>query len=169
MEQIKRAQAALVEGKLCQEFVPIPEQLKESTASFSDEYKDQNEKNIKDTGYASWYDFCVNEWGTKWDVEAYSNEITENGHKLECSFDSAWSPPVAFFEKMKGLGFVVEANYYEPGCAFVGEWLDGDDFVYEIPGTSDEVKEQIPEHLDEYWAISENMAEWEAEQENEEE
>ena len=165
---IERASKALSEGKLLNEFIPVPAQLAEATASFGDEYKDQNEKNLAETGYASWYDFCVSEWGTKWDVEAYSNEVSDDGHTLECSFDTAWSPPVAAYEKMKELGFVINAEYYEPGCAFVGEWLDGDDYTYEIPGTSEEVKDVIPEHLDEAWGISENMAEWEEENAEEE-
>ena len=169
VEMIKRAQIALCGGRLFDEFVPCPEQLKEATASFSEEYAEQNERNIKETGYASWYDFAVNEWGSKWDCEPYSNEISEDGHTLQCSFDTAWSPPVAFYEKMKDLGFVINAEYYEPGCAFVGEWLDGDDYVYEIPGTAAEAREEIPEHLDENWGISSYLEEWEAENAEEDE
>lgn len=169
VELIKRAQTALADGRLFDEFVPCPEPLKEAVASFSADYQEQNEKNEAEFGYSSWYDFAVTEWGTKWDASPYGHEITEDGHTLEFSFDTAWSPPIAFYEKMKDLGFVINAEYYEPGCAFVGEWLDGDDYTYEIPGTAAEVREEIPEHLDESWGISSYMEECELENAEEDE
>ena len=169
VEQIKRAQTALADGRLFEEFVPCPEPLKEAVASFGTDYQEQNEKNVAEFGYASWYDFAVSEWGTKWDVECYSHEISEDGHTLQCSFDTAWSPPIAFYEKMKDLGFTINAEYYEPGVGFVGEWLDGDDYTYEIPQTAAEAREEIPEHLDENWGISSYLEDWEAENAEEDE
>ena len=165
-EQIKRAQEALARGELMNEFVPVPAQLKEATASYSDEYKEQNEKNIADTGYASWYDFCVSEWGTKWDVEAWSNEVTNDGLTLECSFDTAWSPPIAFFDKLVGKGFDVVAYYWEPGIGFVGKYDNGFDEYYEYHDeTSDTVRDLIGAELDDMFNISEDMAQWEEENE----
>jgi hypothetical protein len=61
-------------------------------------------------------------------------------------------------------GFEIEAFYYEPGMQFVGKWADGIDEYYELGGeTSETVRESIGAELDDYFAISESMAEWEEE------
>ena len=60
-------------------------------------------------------------------------------------------------------GFTVEFMYYEPGMNYAGVYRDGSDDYYELAESSDEVREQLPEDLDLAFGISENMAEWEEE------
>ena len=71
---------------------------------------------------------------------------------------------------MEELGFEVKAMYYEPGMAFAGLYEDGSDDYY---GYSDmnaaAVADTIPTELDEEFCISGQMAEWEAEQEEDNE
>ena len=165
---LERARVAFNEGKLCNEFVPVPESL-QITAGFLGDGEEQRKleeataKNIEVHGYGNWYDYCVSEWGTKWDVggDGMTAEL-ENG-QLVMSFDSAWSPPIAFYEKMLDLGFQVRAYYYEGGMNFAGIWDNGDDDFYELETGSEAVREQIPEALDEMFCISENMEMWEEE------
>jgi hypothetical protein len=64
---------------------------------------------------------------------------------------------------MLDLGFEVRAYYYEGGMNFAGVWDNGDDDFYELEGSSEAVREQIPEVLDEMFCISENMEMWEEE------
>jgi hypothetical protein len=60
------------------------------------------------------------------------------------------------------LGFEITAYYYEPGMCFVGKWEDGCDDYFEIGGyDSTTVREAIGEELDDYFAISEGMSDWE--------
>jgi hypothetical protein len=160
---VAKAAKGLVDGTLLNDFIPIPAELTESEASFSDANADKNKANIEKYGYASWWDFAVNEWGTKWDISPYSSEISDDGLSVEGSFDTAWSPPTEAYRKLEELGFTVEALYYEPGMAFCGEYSDGQDVTYEIPESSDEVLEVIPSHIDEAFAIAENMSAWEEE------
>jgi hypothetical protein len=130
----------------------------------------QEEVNVAKHGYRNWYDFCVGEWGTKWDVggDGMTCEI-ENG-RISTSFDSAWAPPCNAYEKLVDLGFSVRAYYYEGGMCFAGVWEDGNDDYYDLGGMDSEaVKEQLPEVLDEMFCISESMAEWEEENKEEEE
>jgi hypothetical protein len=111
----------------------------------------------------------VSRWGTKWDVDAYEGENVkvENG-VLEFGFDSAWSPPIGIYEELVEQGFSVRAYYNEPGMVFVGKWEDGDDEFYEYGGeTSATVRDVIGEELDDMFGISESMAEYE-EEENQE-
>ena len=85
-------------------------------------------------------------------------------------FDSAWAPPCAAYEKLHAMGFRITAMYYEPGMAFAGVWDNGDDDYYEYSGmSSTEIAETLPTELDEAFGISESVAEWEAENAEEEE
>lgn len=47
------------------------------------------EFNDKDEAY--WYDFCIKNWGTKWDVKDVSVDVDEESANYD--FDTAWSPP----------------------------------------------------------------------------
>jgi hypothetical protein len=66
-------------------------------------------------------------------------------------------------------GFDVTLYYYEPGMGYVGKWEDGCDDCYEYEGeTSKTVRAAIGDELDDMFGISETMAEYEAENEEEE-
>ena len=163
---LERAKDALNRGEFLQEFIPVPEDLKitASPGTTDETLKTLYEANTVKHGYATWYDFCVGEWGTKWDVggDGMTAEI-EDG-RISTSFDSAWSPPITAYEKLVDLGFSVRAYYYEGGMCFAGVWEDGDDDYYDLSGMDSEaVKEQLPEVLDEMFCISEYMAEYEEE------
>ena len=166
---LERARVAFNEGRLCEEFVPVPKSLHIVAGCVSDEaeqkkLEEDTAKNLEIHGYGNWYDYCVNEWGTKWDVggDGMTAEM-ENG-QLVMAFDSAWSPPVAFYEKMLDLGFEVRAYYYEGGMNFAGIWDNGDDDFYDLESGSAAVREQIPAVLDEMFCISEGMEMWEDEE-----
>ena len=164
---------AVREGKFCNHVIPVPQELTETIAgSYGDDEKQaallaQTAANIAKYGVGNWYDFCVNRWGTKWDVDAYEGENTkvEDG-RLQFGFDSAWAPPIGIYEELVEQGFSVRAYYYEPGMAFVGKWEDGCDECYEYGGeTSKTVREAIGDELDDYFCISEDMAQWEEDDE----
>ena len=173
---LERARKAFAEGKLLAEFVPIPEDLHIVAGRVGDDedqkqkdLKAQEEVNVAKHGYMNWYDYCVNEWGTKWDVGGDDQGPAQDipGGLIMC-FDSAWSPPIQAYEKMLDLGFSIRASYYEPGMCFAGIWEDGEDDFYELGDmTSEQVREELPEHLDEAYGISECMAEWEEENQDE--
>ena len=163
---IERAAKAFQEGKFLQEFIPCPQELIDTVAQFGT--NDVEKANREKYGYGSWYDFNIANWGTKWDVESSNVEITD-ANTVTAGFDSAWAPPINAYERLLDLGFEVEAFYYEPGIQFVGKWVDGVDECYEYGGqTSETVRDMIGEELDEYFGISESMAEWEEENAEEE-
>lgn len=154
---------------LLQEFIPVPEDLRNIVAGSvpvaeEAEHKLKEEFNRITYGYTNWYDFCVNEWGTKWDVGADGNPAQDIPGGLMLGFESAWSPPIAAYEKLTGMGFRIRAMYCEPGMAFAGIWEDGNDDYYEYGGLdSAGIAEQLPVELDEAFCISEQAAEWEEE------
>ena len=163
-----RARDAFNRQELLNEFIPVPDELKIVAGRVGDpdeqaKLEAQEAVNLDKFGYKNWYDFCVGSWSTKWDVGAEGYEVEIENGGLTLSFDSAWSPPINAYEKMVDLGFSIRASYYEPGMCFAGIWEDGVDDFYELGDmTSEQVREELPEHLDEAYGISECMAEWEA-------
>jgi hypothetical protein len=173
---IDRAQKALADGRLLQEFFPCPQDLIDTVSGFPGEDKRaahdaQMKRNIELYGYKDWYDWNVANWGTKWDVGGDDGLIQKlDANTLQASFDSAWAPPCNAYEKLAALGFEIKAYYNEPGMCFCGVWEGNeDDFFddyYEYSGeTSETVREVIGAELDDYYSISETMAEYESENE----
>jgi len=167
---IERAKTAFLDGKLLNEFIPVPKELLNTTAGRAgddDSYEQKllvfkEELNLKHFGYKNWYDFCVNEWGVKWDVND-GDIMTDSEHSIKFAFMSPWGPPTQAYEKLSDLGFEIEATYYEPGMGFCGYWDNSTDESYEITGDAEWVKEHIPTLIDFNENISGNMedyAEW---------
>ena len=174
-EMMQRVKTSFAKGEFLNEFIPVPDDLQIVAGHLGDtEANNANiakgVENIKEYGYADWYTFCVNEWGTKWDVGGGDGSITENSDgSLTLSFDSAWAPPCVAYEKLVDMGFTIKAYYDECGMAFAGVWEDGFDDYYEYGGmTSEQVRDELPDDLDEMFNISENIQMWEDEQEESE-
>jgi hypothetical protein len=111
------------------------------------------------------YDWCVSNWGTKWDVGGDSDPNIESATAVSFYFDSAWSPPTTAYDALVEQGFRVYAMYYESGMAYAGIYDNGDDDYYEFSGqNSSEVADMLPTELDAEFGISECMAEFEDEE-----
>ena len=176
---MKRVVKGYNKNGLLNEFIPVPKELYDTVAgsvgskeSYEQRLLEFREKlNQEFFGYKNWYDFCVGEWGTKWDIghgDGY-NKLTMKDIKnntVRIGFDSAWSPPIGAYEKLSDMGIEIRALYYEGGCCFCGIWDNGNDECYEIKGKSDWVKKNIPSEIDEEFGISFNMKVWEDEEEN---
>jgi hypothetical protein len=59
----------------------------------------------------------IRSWGTKWEAEILS--MTEHENHVTIVFDTAWEPPIKFYQKLPADIFV-EAEYFEPGMRFCG-------------------------------------------------
>jgi len=112
----------------------------------------------------SWYTWNIENWGTKWEASIYSWEKL-NDNSIRINFDTAWAPPTAFYEFLaRETEWYVTATYYEPGMAFVGSNIAGDDEYYQIENIDS--LDDIPEDLLEEYNIREQMEEWEEENED---
>ena len=172
--KVQRLADAFREGKFCSAAIPIPEELQNpDTGSYGGdnaEEKDRlRESLVAKYGFSGWYDFCTNRWGTKWDVgDEHSIEMNDDGLGFRATFDSAWAPPTGVYEQLVEDGFEVVATYYESGMGFIGRWDNGCDDYYELSGlNSQTVRDEIGEDLDDEYGISESMAEYESENEEE--
>jgi hypothetical protein len=152
------------------EFIPCPQELVDTVAGSMpqgperDAHQAQMARNIEKFGHKDWYDWNIANWGTKWDISADTCDRVD-ANTVRLSFDSAWSPPLGAYAKLEGQGFKVQAFYYEPGMCFAGIYENGeDDYVEFASATSETVREVVGERLDDYFGISESMAEWETEE-----
>ena len=160
---LDKALAAWNKGEFLQTLIPCPRPLRETqsigyaktndpeTLVMIERQQALEAINIKHYGVPSWYEWCVNNWGTKWDI-GYRDDHGEKAQIIDdcisVSFDSAWSPPTDAYDKLVDMGFEIEAYYFEPGFGFCGEYIAGCDETFT---TSDP-----PEHLDDMFCITEN-------------
>lgn len=160
---IERVNKAFNDGGLLNEFIPCPAELHEHEAPIRDEALAK--RFLEQYGATDWYNWQVQNWGTKWDIGADGMAATDlDTGGLGLSFDSAWAPPIQAYTVLEQLGFEIKAYYYEPGMCFAGIYEAGEDDCYEYGEmTSDEVAESFPKELDEMFCISESMAEYEEE------
>ena len=176
---LERVRKGFNDGGLFSEMLPCPQELTDTVSGSMGEdkreaHEAQQAANREKYGYATWYEFCVNEWGTKWDVGADGNPAQDIPGGLMLGFDSAWSPPIAAYEQLAAMGFRIRAMYYESGMAFAGIWEgnedEANDDYYEYGGMdSTQIAEELPAELDEAFGISEQAAEWESENAEDEE
>lgn len=57
--------------------------------------------NIIDYGYATWYDWSIENWGTKWG--AMENKIIKGKNYIKFYFETAWSTPLPIFEELSNI------------------------------------------------------------------
>ena len=105
-------------------FIPIPEELVGTRAPSLK----PNPRLIKKYGNDNWYDWCVKNWGTKWDVEGQAAGVSKG--KLGYTFDSAWAPPSQALQKISEMYPTLKftLTFSEEGMGFSGteEFLGGE-------------------------------------------
>ena len=153
-------------GGLLQGMHPMPEFTEPQPDPFSG-------KVDKEFAMPDWWNWRVSNWGTKWEVSTEGMEYIEDGDTATISgwFESAWSPPVEAFAFYcdEQPEIIATLSYYEPGMCFVGKWTSefGDECIQYGEYNSKTVRDAIGAELDDEWNISESMAEWEEENEEE--
>ena len=61
-------------------------------------------ENIKNYNFPQWYDWCVENWGTKWNVEDDIDVVYDkNIDEYDISFQTAWSVPTGIVERYSEL------------------------------------------------------------------
>jgi hypothetical protein len=94
-----------------EKILPMPKELKKTEAP-----KDQ----------PNWYDWSVENWGTKWN--SYEGHVTDEG----IGFSTAWTPPAPIIAALaKQIGKPLRMIYDEMGMDFCGEVLARPDGTYE--------------------------------------
>jgi hypothetical protein len=154
---------------------PMPAELRDTTADGS-----KDKAMIEKTGYSDWYSWAVDNWGTKWEVcEFYGVDRQHLNDSLDEStisfgFSSAWGPPLGAYDQFlaDNENCSLIGRYYEGGCDFMGVWDNGDDRCYSCSEDGPKSDSPFYDHgdgkeIDDYFGITETLADYEAEQETE--
>lgn len=166
-KMMEKALEAWNSGKFLQTLIPCPQPLLDTVSGSVggigndplvnyrvELHEAQMTLNLKHFGYKDWYDWCVAEWGTKWDIGfdvAEDNQAEIEDGAIQVRFSSAWSPPTGAYDKLSDMGYQITAYYYEPGFDFCGEWINGEEEQFSI--------RNAPKRIDEMFSISEWLEE----------
>lgn len=129
-------------------FDPTPDDLQFDVQEGTDDpvllakYQD----NLQKHGAAHWYDWNCKHWGTKWDAKEVDVQRLDDT-SVRLRFDTAWSPPTAWYEKMLTLGYNIRAVFVETGMSFCGKFSDDDCYTIDYDSCDDmpqEVLEEFP-------------------------
>jgi hypothetical protein len=97
--------------------IPMPEELRNTTADFRTAYPELVEK----YGHNNWYDWANANWGTKWDVDI-SDQKSQDKEMINLFFDTAWCPPEGVFKTLRDMYPTLDIVWFydEPGMGFAG-------------------------------------------------
>lgn len=78
-----------------------------------------------------WYEWRVENWGTKWDADCYSYYSADDLQKfadageISVSFATAWAPPLEFLQTLaeKYDDLLIECHFIEIGCEICGTFI----------------------------------------------
>ena len=102
--------------------LPMPPELENVDWSEAEEMNDIiRARYKKEHGSDNWYDWRVNNWGTKWN--SYSCELVEQEDDyVMYTFDTAWGPPTGVIEALREQcpDFHISAFFDEPGMEEAG-------------------------------------------------
>jgi hypothetical protein len=105
--------------------VATPDELQDN-CPFSQARKDSGagKELIEKFGSDNWYDWRLQNWGCKWDIDDREGRPTHSSAELICfDFQTPWGPPERAIHtlslKFPNLTFFLA--HYEMGCGFAGE------------------------------------------------
>ena len=146
------------------ELMPTPPELLEQTSPAVWRGDKEDEKgrlefeNYLDSlevkyGAKDWYEWRVNNWGTKWDVSS-GNVDEMDGESLNIHYDTAWGPNDGFIKFASKVypSLKFRLSYEEPGMGFCGVLICKDGEI-DFEGQDD------LQWVDEY----DNIVEWDSE------
>lgn len=123
-------------GGLFSEFDPI--QMTES----------EERRLVGERRMPAWLLERVQRWGAKCDVcdeDPRTIEfISESGVRLR--YDTAWAPPIPFYNTMLRRGYGIHAFYLEPDEGYCGEYYNGRDLIFEnlrIEGNGQQMRTKL--------------------------
>lgn len=111
--------------------IPMPKELGDTQSPVNLADKNKNEELVSKYGADNWYDWKINNWGTKWgDYEITTSTLTESNSSdnwyITYYYTTAWTPGEdelanAICNQFPTLKAMIQ--YEEPGMAFAGETL----------------------------------------------
>ena len=69
-----------------------------------------------------WYNWNINNWGTKWDIDGQHSQIDGDDYSFQACFETAWSPPEQIYYALREKYPTVDITWFydEPGAQVAG-------------------------------------------------
>lgn len=123
-------------GHINRWLMDVHPELKSKIGLYPDIAK-KSAQNIVKYGVPGWYDWRIQNWGTKWNPEYCS--ISHSAGQLQVSFETAWSPPDGVYREICAaypeLNLV--GKYIEEGMYFAGYYNNIGCDLYDHPCDDD--------------------------------
>lgn len=134
-------------------------------------YPEITKKEYEEDIDKKWWDWRVQNWGTKWNIEALTEDrISVDKNKVIFDCQTAWSPPLEALAELENKGFEIECDYYEGGCSFIGRYeTNAEKKTWSLPETLAELKDMMKDNevfkdLVESWGVDLDYEEMENEE-----
>jgi hypothetical protein len=143
------------EGKFLSTLVPEPDYTQ--TVVFPTFPDIRGNNNPVDPGSA-WWDWRVQNWGCKWELDTAADKIPEDATSINVTFDSPWSPPIKAYQTLTEQGFDIQAMFFESGMSFCGRYTsESGEAYFNIQGNADWVCDNIPSDINDEFAIADRL------------
>jgi len=122
----------------CQNEIVFTHESKEKVDGLAESVKKEGVLNYLrpmpefDEGNDGWYRWCLDNWGTKWDLCDISYSDRQDDNTLIIRADSAWSPPIEAFKFAEEQGWKINAVFFEAGTCYAGTHIDGVTDIREV-------------------------------------
>ena len=144
-------------------------------------FPDVTKKEYVEVDDQKWWDWRVQNWGTKWNIDTFEKRelfdhhtdlaISDLDKSISFNCSTAWSPPLEALKNLEKEGFKVSCDYYEGGVAFVGRYTTNKGEIdWQLQNTFTDLKDMMKknkmfEDIVEYWGIDLDYEEMEREEE----
>ncbi|NBV83102.1 hypothetical protein EBR57_03150 [bacterium] len=165
-QTLETLQDAFMNRKFLNYLIPMPEGLQDSGSFLYGAPDNENrvkieKENIEKYGFRDWYHWATQNWGTKWDVGAstdnkdnYPIVANDDGtFSLSLDFDSAWSPPSEALMQLTDHDVIFKNLYYEGGVGYCGYMTNENGYIHDVSFMLDGEREGIPEMILEQFSI----------------
>lgn len=104
---------------------------------------DRAERAKAETGYANWYSWAHNEWGTKWSMDVTTYDCNADHGTIYIEGATAWAPPAELLRTISERWPVtIRLAYVEQGMDFIGASVFVNGAEYDSCGS---FSEHLPE------------------------
>jgi len=101
-------------------------------------------------GYADWYNWRVDNWGTKWEPLGHYFASTETS--VSIGMETAWGPASGILQQLSVLypEATITNEFLETGAMFMGEvtYVDGEVVSNEYSGDVNEIRLKYPDEFE---------------------
>jgi len=160
LEEFKRKVSSKNQKLDFRKIIPYDRNQRKQSKIEWKQYLEQNKENKNDF-YNSFeqywfnhggYEWCINNWGTKW--KACSTTLDKSKNMLKYSFDTAWAPPIPVINEIirRFPKLVFYLFYEELGMMFQGEIFKAENGQY-IHDDCNLEGAYCPECKEDGWAV----------------